>query len=419
VGQFSRFVAASGYRTEAERGASGGSGWNGNALAQSPSYNWKNPGFSQTDAHPVTLVTYDDAAAFASWASGVAGRRVSLPTEAQWEWAYRGATITAWYSGSRDSDGLSIGWFKQNAGNGTRPVAQKKANLFGLFDMAGNVYEWCQDWYAPYPTLPVTDPLASTPDAKDKPRRVLRGGSWLKDARHGRGAARYRNTPGSRNADNGFRVVASRDASRATPPPAPPPSPPSTPAEPEPASPSHSAGGCDAGTVFGLTLCPTGIVVLVVVGAVMLSRRLSAPAQPEVSFRVGPDGFWILAQKRLAGATLHYRHRSSTGAHEGNVVLEPSEAGQFVYTGHAPLAVEVVQLLVPERQQGYRQPPPQQQRSGWRNSGPAVREVHHHHHHHESSRSSTNVVVVEHHHHDDSSSSSSGVSTFQGYPPAY
>ncbi len=105
-GQFARFVAETGYRTEAETGTSGGHGWDGAKLVQSPRYTWKDPGFPQTDDHPVVLVTHDDALAFTRWLSGKSGRNVTLPTEAQWEYAARGRSSTPWFAAESSEKAL-------------------------------------------------------------------------------------------------------------------------------------------------------------------------------------------------------------------------------------------------------------------------------------------------------------------------
>lgn len=200
VGEFSAFVEDTQYRTEAEKGQSGGSGWDGQALVQKPEFTWKSPGFSQTNQHPVVLVTYDDALAFAHWVEKKTGEPARLPTEAEFEKAARGSETkfsTSW----AEAKG-----FLKGSGVGTHLVGEKPANALGLFGMVGNINQWTSDGYTSRTSAEAIDP--SVPEAAGSPpRRVLKGGSWNRDPRRGRPAARFASSAKSRSADNGFRLA--------------------------------------------------------------------------------------------------------------------------------------------------------------------------------------------------------------------
>jgi len=226
VGQFRRFVENQNYRTEAETDGKGGYGFDkatGKWL-QDPKYTWKNPGFPQTDSHPVVNVSWNDAEKFIAWMRTQDDRQYSLPTEAQWEYACRAGSEAAFSFGD-DPEGLAkIGnvadgtakreinfTFNIAAEDGyvyTAPVGSYRPNGFGLFDMHGNVNEWCLDWYAAdyYSNSPSSDPLGPSQGSF----RVDRGGSWVSLAGDCRSASRYGSAPDYRDGNLGFRVAVGR-----------------------------------------------------------------------------------------------------------------------------------------------------------------------------------------------------------------
>jgi len=168
-----------------------------------------NPSYFKGDLNrPVETVSWDEAVLYCQKLTErerAAGRITAqqayrLPTEAEWEYAARAGTTGARYGGLD-----TIAWWNGNAGNQTHPVKQKAPNAWGLYDMLGNVWEWCSGRYGDYPTGSVTDPTGSPSGSL----RVHRGGGWDGDARHARSADRSRLDPGYRYYDLGFRPALS------------------------------------------------------------------------------------------------------------------------------------------------------------------------------------------------------------------
>jgi formylglycine-generating enzyme required for sulfatase activity len=205
-GQFRRFVEDRGYQTEAERDGKGGSGFVDGQWIQDPRFVWNRElGFEQADDHPVVNVTWNDVTAFCKWLSEKEGETTHLPSEAQWEYACRAGTTAAWCSGEDEEALKEYGWFFFNADDRSHPVGQKLPNAWGLFDMHGNVWEWCQDWFGEryYASSPMEDP----PGASGGSDRVSRGGGWHNVASIGRASFRDRYVPGSRRGYVGYRLA--------------------------------------------------------------------------------------------------------------------------------------------------------------------------------------------------------------------
>jgi len=211
VGQFREFVNATGYRTEAEKGDG--------------DY-WRNPGFSQTDRHPVVCVSYNDALAFIEWLSRTTGKTYRLPTEAEWEYAARSGGKKYKYSwgharpsGNIADLSLRREWSKvdrsfwdvwEGYNDGyvfTAPVGSFSPNELGLYDMTGNVWEWCYDWYGEkyYEESRRTNPPG--PDSGED--HVIRGGSWADGRGMVRASQRNSREPWYAYSNIGFRVVLS------------------------------------------------------------------------------------------------------------------------------------------------------------------------------------------------------------------
>jgi len=204
VGEFREFVNSTGYRTEAEQG-DGCYIWTGSEWEKDRNKNWRNPGFSQDDRHPAACVSWNDAVAYTDWLSGKSGNRYRLPTEAEWEYAARSGGRSEKYSGGNNID--SVAWYNSNSNSKTHPVGQKEANGLGLYDMSGNVWEWCNDWYAEnyYKNSPKNNPGG----ASSGQYRVLRGGSWNDKPLLLRASDRFRDEPAGRYFNDGFRLVLS------------------------------------------------------------------------------------------------------------------------------------------------------------------------------------------------------------------
>ena len=160
-----------------------------------------NPSSHEGDNLPVEYVSWKDCQEFIRRVNVSLNCGVRLPTEAEWEYACRAGTSGPYAGADLDS----MGWYEDNSGWDTHPVGQKSPNAWGFYDMHGNVWEWCDDWYGEYPSGSVTDPAGSA-SGHD---RVERGGCWINPSHCCRSAYRDYSYPGHRSGYLGFRLCCS------------------------------------------------------------------------------------------------------------------------------------------------------------------------------------------------------------------
>ena len=168
-------------------------------MGENPSYKDRGIG----DNYPVNNVSWNDAQDFIKKLNAKTGRKFCLPTEAQWEFAARGGNKSQGYKYSGSDTIDDVAWYHDNSKSQTHPVKLKKANELGIYDMTGNVWEWCQDWYGDYPNGAVTNPQGPSSGSS----RVLRGGSWSLSASFCRVSRRFIISPVGRFSSYGMRLA--------------------------------------------------------------------------------------------------------------------------------------------------------------------------------------------------------------------
>ena len=162
-----------------------------------------NPSRWKSNNLPVEKVSWYDCQQFITKLNQLTGRHFRLPTEAEWEYAARGGNKSRSFKYAGSKDVGSVAWFDGNSGSKTHPVGQKQANELGLYDMTGNVGEWCQDWSGSYSSSAQTNPQGPSSASY----RVNRGGGWYNGARGCRVSYRSRNEPSLSSGNLGLRLA--------------------------------------------------------------------------------------------------------------------------------------------------------------------------------------------------------------------
>ncbi len=213
VEQFAGFITDMRYKTDADKEGFSYV-WTGKTYETKKNVNWKCDVTGKIRPqdeykHPVIHVSWNDATAYCQWLSSKTGKKYRLPTEAEWEYAARGGSKSRNFKYSGSDNIKEVAWYGDNSENKTHIVGTKKANELGIYDMSGNVWEWCADWYDSYNSSAVSTTVSNPTGAVKGEDRVFRGGSWYFYAQFSRVSYRSHYTPTARFNDLGFRVLIS------------------------------------------------------------------------------------------------------------------------------------------------------------------------------------------------------------------
>ncbi len=167
-----------------------------------------NPSSFKSARQPVEDITWNDCQLFIEKLNTLTGKNYRLPTEAEWEFAARGGNLSKGYKYAGSNTIGDVAWYSANSGNSPHDVGEKEPNELGLYDMSGNVYEWCNDWKAPYERTPQTNPVG----ADEGTYRVNRGGRWCGSARACRTSDRSMSAPDYHFYHLGMRLAETRES---------------------------------------------------------------------------------------------------------------------------------------------------------------------------------------------------------------
>ena len=162
-----------------------------------------NPSYFKGSNLPVETVSWEECQNFIRKLNALTGKNFRLPTEAEWEYAARGGSNSRGFKYSGSNTLSNVAWYDDNSADKTHPVATKASNELGIYDMSGNVWEWCSDWDSSYTSASQTNPTGPISGS----HRVFRGGSWVNIARGCRVSLRNSITPAGRNDDLGLRLA--------------------------------------------------------------------------------------------------------------------------------------------------------------------------------------------------------------------